>query len=136
MTLTANSTAEVLRRFRKIAVVGISPNPDRPSHYVSEYMQNHGYELAGVNPGQSEILGMNVYPSLSDVPGPIEMVAVFRASEYLAEVVDAAIEADAKVLWIQLGIEDEAAEARAEDAGLIVVRRRCLMVEHQSAGLR
>ncbi len=136
MTPTEVSTTDILRRFRKIAVVGISPNPARPSHYVSAYMQDHGYELAGVNPGQSEILGMNVYPSLADVPGPLEIVAVFRNSEYLSEVADAAIEAGAKVLWIQLDIEDEAAEARAEDAGLIVVRRRCLMVEHQSAGLR
>ncbi len=126
------STAEILRRYKNIAVLGISPKPDRASHYVSEYMLKHGFSITGVNPGQNEVLGRPCYPKLADVPGPIEIVAVFRASEYLSEVVDEAIAANAKVLWIQLNIEDHEAEERAEAAGLVVVRRRCLMVEHQN----
>jgi predicted CoA-binding protein len=125
---------EVLRIYKKIAVVGLSPNPDRPSHYVSEHMIENGYEVVGVNPGQTEILDRPVYPKLSDVPGPLEIVAVFRASEYLPEVVDDAIARKPKVLWIQLGIHDPEAEAKAEKNGIEVIRQRCLMVEHQ--GLR
>lgn len=125
------SPAEILRAYRKIAVLGISPNPDRPSHYVSAHMIRHGYEIAGVNPGRSEVLDRPCYPALRDVPGSLEIVAVFRASEYLAEIVREAIPLRPKVLWIQLGIEDADAEAEAEKAGIVVVRRRCLMVEQE-----
>jgi predicted CoA-binding protein len=97
-------------------------------------MIENGYDVVGVNPGQTEILDRPVYPRLSEVPGPLEIVAVFRASEYLAEVVDEAIARKPKVLWIQLGIHDPEAEAKAEKNGIEVVRQRCLMVEHQ--GLR
>jgi predicted CoA-binding protein len=128
------TTQEALRLYKKIAVIGLSPNPDRPSHYVSEYMIEHGYDVVGVNPGQAEILDRPVYPKLSDVPDPLEIVAVFRASEYLPEIVEEVIRRKPKVLWIQLGIHDPDAEAKAEKNGIEVVRQRCLMVEHQ--GLR
>lgn len=124
---------EILERFKKITVIGLSPNEARPSYYVSEYMRDHGYSVVGVNPGQNEILGLPVYPTLAEVPGPLEIVAVFRASEYLPGIVDEVIARKPKVLWIQLGIEDSAAEARAEAAGITVVRRHCLMVEHRAA---
>jgi predicted CoA-binding protein len=126
------NTREILGSFRKIAVLGLSPNEDRPSHYVSEYMKEQGYEITGVNPGHDRILGRPVYAKLSDVPGPLEIVAVFRSSEHLAKIVDEAIPLKPKVLWIQLGIEDAEAEAKAEKVGILVVRRRCLMVEHQN----
>lgn len=126
------SPQEVLKKYSKIAVVGMSPNPDRASHYVSEHMIEAGYDVVGVNPGQTEILGRPVYGKLSEVPGSLEIVNVFRASEYLMEVTQAAIERKAKVLWIQLDIADAEAEKMAEDAGLIVIRRKCIMVEHQA----
>jgi predicted CoA-binding protein len=97
-------------------------------------MIENGYEVVGVNPGQSEILGRPVYPKLADVPEPLEIVAVFRASEYLSEIVDEVVLRKPKVLWIQLGIHDPEAEMKAEKNGIEVVRQRCLMVEHQ--GLR
>lgn len=132
--MTSPNIPEILSRYRKIAALGISPNESRPSHYVSEYMIRHGYEITGVNPGQSQVLDRPCYPSLTDVPGAQEIVAVFRASEYLDAVVDEclALAPKPKVLWIQLGIEDEAAEQKAEAGGMIVVRRHCLMVEHRN----
>ena len=125
------NSLDVLRRYRKIAVLGISPNPDRPSYYVSEHMLGRGYEVVGVNPAQTDVLGRPCYPSLAEVPGPLEIVAVFRASEHLAGIVKEAIALAPKVLWIQLGIEDAEAEREAERAGIVVVRRQCLMVEEE-----
>lgn len=129
MTLTHR---EILTRYKKIAVVGISPNPNRPSHYVSEYMIRQGYEVSGVNPGQTEVLGRPCYASLKQVPGELEIVNVFRASEYLAEIVQESIELKAKALWIQLGIHDRVAEELARKAGLAVVTDHCIMVEHRA----
>lgn len=126
------NTTEILNKYSKIAVLGMSPNPDRPSHYVSEHMINSGYEVVGVNPGQTEILGQKIYGTLSEVPGPLEIVNVFRASVYLREIVEEAISLKPKVLWIQLGISDPDAEALAEKAGIEVVREKCIMVEHQN----
>lgn len=128
------TVAEILKNHRKIAVVGLSPRSERPSHYVTEYMLEQGYEIVGVNPGQTEILGRPCYPNLAAVPGNLEIVAIFRSSEFLEEIVDEALSLPQKpkVLWIQLGIENARAEARAEKAGLTVVRQRCMMVEHRS----
>ena len=123
--------AEVLKKFSRIAVVGMSPNSERASHYVSAYMIDAGYEITGVNPGQTEILGRPVFSKLSEIPGPLEIVDVFRASEYLMDIAKEAISLKAKVLWIQLDISDPKAEALAEAAGLIVIRQKCIMVEHQ-----
>lgn len=125
---------EILSRYKKITVVGISPNPDRPSYYVSKYMMEEGYEIFGVNPGQKEVIGRPCYPKLSDVPDELEIVAVFRASEYLSEIVDEILRLPKKpkVLWIQLGIQDQSAEERASHAGIAVIARYCLMVEHQA----
>lgn len=124
--------AEILNRYRKIAVVGISPREDRPSHYVSKYMIENGYEIQGVNPGHDQILGRPCFSTLTDVPGELEIVAIFRSSEFLKEIVDELIPLKPKVLWIQLGIENADAEKKAERAGIIVVKQRCLMVEHRS----
>lgn len=125
------NTDEILKKYRKLAVVGISPNEDRPSHYVTEYMMEQGYEVAGVNPGQTEVLGRPCYKSLKDVPGPLEIVNVFRSSEHVAGLVKELIPLRPKVLWLQVGIRDEAAEQAARDAGIEVVAGKCIMVEHR-----
>lgn len=123
---------EILTRYRRVAVVGLSDDPDRPSHSVASYLQEQGYEIYPVNPslaGQT-VLGREVYSSLAELPEPPEIVDVFRRSEYVSAVVDAAIAAGAKVLWTQLGVRDDAAAERASAAGLQVVQNRCTAIEH------
>ena len=119
-----------------IAVVGLSPNPQRDSHRVARYMQSKRYRIIPVNPAAEEVLGEKSYPSLRDIPQKVDMVNVFRRSEYLPEIVDAAVEIGAKSLWTQLGVVHEESTRRARDAGLDVVTNRCLMVEHQSLDRR
>lgn len=111
----------LLHDFRRIAVVGLSPKEDRPSHYVSAYMKEAGYEIVPVNPGHDELLGERCYPTLSALPAPPEVVNVFRQSKYVSGVVDEAIALGAKAIWIQKGVIDEEAARRAEAAGLAVV---------------
>ena len=113
--------AEQLANSRTIAVVGLSPNPERDSHRVAKYMQGQGYRIIPVNPMIEEVLGEKSYPDLASVPGPIDMVDIFRRSEYVAPLVDEAIEAGAKYIWMQDGVEDEVAAKKARDAGLLVV---------------
>src|SRR5262245_44353281 len=103
------TSKEILQTYRKIAVVGLSSNPNRASHGVSHYMQNSGYEITPVNPNEVEVLGQKSYASLDEVPGDIEIVDVFRRSEFVPEVVDAAIRRHAKVIWMQLGVRHDAA---------------------------
>ena len=122
----------ILQDTEVIAVVGLSPNPQRDSNMVARYMQSKRYRVIPVNPAAEEVLGEKSYPSLRDVPQKVDMVNVFRRSEYLPEIVDAAVEIGAKSLWTQLGIVHEESTRRAEDAGLDVVTNRCFMVEHQS----
>lgn len=127
------NSLDALRKYRKIAVLGMSPNPERASHYVSEHMIDTGYEITGVNPGQSEILGRPCYSTLAEVPEPLEIVCVFRASEHLDGIVSECLARTdlPKVLWLQLGIEDVRAETRAEMSGIGVVRQQCMMVEQR-----
>jgi uncharacterized protein len=113
-----------------IAVVGLSSNPLRPSYGVARYMQKHGYRILPVNPNETEVLGEKAYASLSDVPGPLELVDIFRHSEEAGAVVDEAIRLGAKAVWLQEGVIDEAAARRALDAGLLVVMDRCILKEH------
>ncbi len=115
------TVSEVLRKFRRIAVVGLSPRESRPSHYVSAYMHEAGYEIVPVNPGQRAILGERCYPRLSALPGPPEVVNVFRRSEFVGGVVDEAIAAGARAVWLQKGVIDEEAARRAGEAGLAAV---------------
>lgn len=110
-----------LRESKTIAVVGLSPNPDRDSHRVSRYMQQQGYRIIPVNPMTEEVLGEKSYPDLTSVPEPIDMVDIFRRSELVAPVVDQAIEVGVKFIWMQDGVVDEASAARAEEAGILVV---------------
>ncbi|HEX8035731.1 MAG TPA: CoA-binding protein [Ktedonobacterales bacterium] len=123
---------EILTRYRRVAVVGLSDDPDRPSHSVASYLQEQGYDIYPVNPtlvGKT-VLGREVYSSLAELPEPPEIVDVFRRSQFVSEVADAAIAAGAKVLWTQLGVRDDAAAERASAAGLQVVQNRCTAIEH------
>lgn len=114
-----------------IAVVGISPRPERPSHYVAAYLQGHGYRILPINPGQREVLGQTCYPDLSSLPEVPDAVVVFRRSEDVPPIAEAAVAKGARVLWLQLGITHPEAEAAAAQAGLTVVSDRCMMVEHR-----
>ena len=121
---------EILERFRRIAVVGLSDRPERDSHRVARYLRDVGYEIVPVNPNLDEVLGVRSYPSLRDVPGEIEVVDVFRRSELVAPVVDDAIAIGAKAVWMQDGVIDEPSARRAEAAGLLVVMDRCMLRDH------
>ena len=115
---------------RTIAVVGLSDDPTRPSHSVSAYMQRHGYRIIPVNPALSHVLGEQAYPSLRDVPGTPDVVNVFRLPRYIPEIVDEMIELGFQNLWVQLGIKNEPAAIKAQDAGICVVMDRCILIEH------
>jgi predicted CoA-binding protein len=121
---------ELLRSSRTIAVVGLSSNPHRPSHGVAEYMQQHGYRIIPVNPNESEILGEKCYARVEDVPEKIDIVDVFRRSEFVPEIVDAAIRVGARAVWMQEGVVHEEAAERARRAGLDVVMDRCILKDH------
>jgi predicted CoA-binding protein len=122
---------EILETYKTIAVIGLSSQTWRPSYSVSQYMQSAGYRIIPVNPNETEVLGEKAYPSLDDVPEPVEIVDVFRRPEFVPEVVEAAIRHKAKVIWMQLGVGNEAAAERARAAGLDVVMEKCILVEHR-----
>jgi predicted CoA-binding protein len=132
---STTSSPETIRRIladcRTIAVVGLSANPTRPSYEVAAYMQQQGRRVIPVNPLEVPVLGEQAYPSLDAVPGPVDLVSVFRKSEEAGAVVDQAIKMGAKAVWLQEGIVDEAAAQRAEQAGLLVVMGRCWKKEHR-----
>ena len=125
------TTSEILKKYRTIAVVGLSPNRARPSYGVSEYMKRSGYRIIPVNPGHAEILGEKSYRTLDDVPEPIDIVNVFRRSEYVPEIADTAIRKGAKVLWLQEGVWHDEAAQKARAAGLEVVMDTCILKEHR-----
>lgn len=125
----------ILKQYKTVAVVGLSPKPDRASHGVASYLQEAGYRIVPVRPGGGEILGEEVYGSLQDIPFPVEIVDVFRKSEAVAAITDEAIEIGAKVLWLQEGVSDPVAEEKAQQAGMSVVSDRCILKEHRKAGL-
>lgn len=128
--------AGVLKDVRTVAMVGASPNWVRPSNFAMKYMLGKGYKVIPVNPGHAgkEIWEQTVYAELGEVPGPIDMVDVFRASKDAGGIIDRAIELkdekDIKVIWLQLGVRDDAAAARAEAAGLTVIMDRCPKIEY------
>ncbi len=123
--------AEILRRYRTIAVVGLSNDPRRDSHSVSQYMQAAGYRIIPVNPEETEVLGEKAYPDLASVPEPVEIVDIFRRPEYIPAIVDEAIAIGAKVIWMQQGIVNETAAATARAAGLEVVMNSCIRTVRQ-----
>lgn len=122
---------QILKEFRTIAVVGLSPKADRPSYRVAAYLQAQGYRILPVNPKADEVLGEKSYPSLSAVPVPIDVVDIFRRPEEVPPVVEEAIRVRAKAVWMQEGIVHETAAARARAAGLLVVMDRCMLKEHE-----
>lgn len=124
--------ADLLRQSKTIAVVGLSSNPMRPSHGVSAYMQSHGYQIIPVNPNIDECLGERSYPSLLDVPEKIDIVDIFRRSEFVEEVVDQAIQLKVPAIWMQEDVIHERAAEKARQAGIFVVMDRCILKEHRA----
>lgn len=122
--------AEILKRCKTIAVVGLSCNPMRASHGVSSYMQSHGYRIIPVNPQIDECLGEKAYGSLLDVPEKIDIVNIFRRPEFVAEVVDQAIQLKVPAIWMQEDVIHEGAAEKARRAGIFVVMDRCILKEH------
>jgi predicted CoA-binding protein len=123
--------SEILHTARTIAVVGLSGKRFRPSYGVAEYMRNAGYRIIPVNPHEVEVLGEKCYPDLDSVPEQVDIVDIFRRSEFVPEIVEAAIRKGAKVVWMQEGVVHEEAARRAESAGLIVVMDRCILKDHR-----
>ena len=127
--------AELLTSAKTIAVVGLSSRRARPSYSVSEYMQSAGYRIIPVNPQESEVLGEKAYPDLDSVPVPVDIVEIFRRSEFVPELVEAAIRIGAKAVWMQEEVVHEEAAERARAAGRTVVMDRCILKEHRKMQL-
>ena len=126
----------LLRSAKTIAVVGLSSRRSRPSYGVSEYMQSRGYRIIPVNPNETEVLGEKAYASLDEIPGHVDIVNVFRRSELVPEIVDAAIRIGAQGVWMQEGVVNDDAAARARAAGLEVVMDHCILKEHRKMTAR
>jgi predicted CoA-binding protein len=127
---TAFDRLRILRAYRTIAMVGLSSNPYRPSHFAAIYMLSEGYNVIPVNPREREVLGRPAYPSLREIPEPVEIVDIFRDPVAVPPIVEEAIAIGAKVVWMQLGVINEGAARRARDAGLEVVMDACVKIEH------
>jgi hypothetical protein len=126
----SDSIREILEQCKTLAVVGLSSRTMRPSHGVAEYMQSYGYRIVPVNPHEESVLGEKCFKTLDDVAQPVDVVVVFRRSEFVPEVVEAAIRKGAKVVWMQEGVVHEQAAERARAAGLKVIMDRCILKEH------
>lgn len=129
--VSTEEIAQIVKNAKTIAVVGISSNPDKASYRVAHYLQGVGFEIIPVNPTLTEWNGLRAYANLKDVPGTIDIVDIFRRPEDVPPVIDDAIAKNAKTVWMQLGIVNNAAADKARAAGLKVVMDRCLLVEHQ-----
>jgi hypothetical protein len=127
---------EILCRARRIAVVGLSPKPDRPSYGVAAQLQRMGYDVVPVRPAVASVLGVPAYPDLAAVPGTIDLVDVFRAPEHVEPIVDACIALRVPVLWLQEGVVNEAAANRAREAGITVIMDRCIYKDVIALGVR
>jgi len=135
MILPAEKVAairRILKDSKTIAVVGLSPKPHRPSHQVALYLIEAGYTIIPVNPGQDTILGQTCYPNLRDIPTPVDMVDIFRRSETVLPIAEDAIAIGAKCIWMQEGVINEEAAAKAEAAGLTVIMDRCTKIDHMN----
>lgn len=126
-----NDAYTMLEQAKTIAIVGLSSNPMRPSYDIGEYLQSQGYRIIPVNPKEQEVLGERCYPTLEAVPEKVDVVNVFRRAEFTPPVVDSAIAIGAKGVWLQLGIRNEEAEAKAKAAGLWFVQDSCILVVHR-----
>jgi predicted CoA-binding protein len=127
----AASITELLDTAKTIAVVGLSSKPSRPSYGVARYLQSSGYRIIPVNPNESEVLGEKCYARLEDIPEKIDIVDIFRRSELVPEIVDAAIRIGARAVWMQEGVVNEESAEKARRAGLTVVMDLCMAPEHQ-----
>ena len=127
---TAADRLRILEKYRRIAMVGLSSNPFRPSHFAAIYLLSEGYDVIPVNPREPEVLGRKSYASISAIPGPVEVVDIFREPAAVPAIVDEAVAAGAKVIWMQLGVIHQEAAERARQAGLEVVMDRCMKIEH------
>ncbi len=125
-----STESQLLTDYKIVAVVGLSPNPDRVSNHVAKYMQENGYKIIPVNPGATEILGEKCFPDLLSIGGRVEIVDIFRKSEDVPPIVDQAIQIGARAVWMQEGVYNEAAAEKARKAGLAVVMDKCIMKEH------
>lgn len=123
--------AQLLQKVKRIAVVGLSPKPARPSHRVAAALQGYGYTIIPVRPALDEVLGEKAYPDLQSVPGKIDLVDVFRAPEHVEPIVDACIELQIPALWLQDGVINEAAALRAQSHGIQVVMDRCMYRDYR-----
>ncbi len=121
---------DILTGLRRVAVVGLSPKTDRPSYGVASYLKDHDFEVIPVNPSATEILGLKSYPDLRSIPGPVDLVNIFRRSEDVGPIVEDAITIGTKVVWMQDGVVNEEAATKARKAGLKVVMDECIMREH------
>ena len=127
-----SSAIDRMLKAKRVAVVGMSDDPSRPSHGIGGYLMSHGYEVIPVNPNHDQVLGMKCYARLADVPGEIDLVNVFRRPQFCADVARDAIAAGAKGVWLQSGIRNEEARTLAEAANIDFVQDRCIMVEHMA----
>jgi len=118
-------------KMKTIAVVGFSPKKERPSHYVSMYMKDNGYDVIPVNPGHKEIAGMTCYPNLESIPEQVDVVDIFRRSEFVLPIVDSGISMGAKAIWMQDHVFHEDAAQKAKDAGLLVIMDNCMLRQHR-----
>lgn len=128
---TERDIKTILDTCRTIAVVGLSSKRYRPSYGVSEYMQSVGYRIIPVNPQEEDVLGEKSYARLEDIPEKVNLVDIFRRSEYVASLVDSAIKIGARAVWMQEGVEDSESAEKARKAGLLVVMDRCILKEHR-----
>ena len=126
----SDKVRRILRKHKTLAVVGLSAQWHRPSYFAAKYMQEHGYRVIPVNPGYDTILGERCYKSLRDIPEKVDIVDCFRKPAEIPAIAEDAIAIGAKVLWMQLGVHNAQARARAEAAGLEVVENRCVKIEH------
>ena len=124
-------TIDQIFKMKTVAVVGMSPKPERPSHYVGMYLKEQGYDIIPVNPGHKEIASMTSYSSLLDIPVKVAVVDVFRRPEHTVPISEAAVEIGAKALWLQDGVINDDAAKLAEDAGLLVVMNDCMLRRHR-----
>jgi len=132
ITNDPRAVRNLLETARRIAVVGCSPKPERDSHVIARYLIGAGYDVVPVNPGQSRILDRDCYPDVASIPGGVDIVDIFRSPDQVPPVVEDAIRAKAKAVWMQLGVGNDDAARRASEAGLKVVSEQCIMVVHRA----
>jgi len=128
---TTDETKNIFAKYKVIAIVGLSDDPEKDSNKVAKYLMQKGYNIIPVNPTKKEILGLISYPDLKSIPQSVDIVDIFRKSEAIPAIVDEAMEIGAKVVWMQLGLSSNASAQKARNAGLEVVQSKCIMQEHK-----